>query len=79
MDYCLPRAADLPSFAVVFNEVPCTTNPLAVKGVGEAGTTGALPAVVNAVVDALAEFGVRHVDMPVTPERVWRAIRAASG
>ena len=79
MDYCLPRAADLPSFAVVFNEVPCTTNPLAVKGVGEAGTTGALPAVVNAVVDALAEFGVRHVDMPVTSERVWRAIRAASG
>ena len=74
MDYCLPRADDLPSFAVAFDEIPCATNPLGVKGVGEAGVTGALPAVVNAVVDALAEFGVRHVDMPVTAERVWRAI-----
>ena len=74
MDYCLPRADRLPSFAVAFDEVPCATNPLGVKGVGEAGITGALPAVVNAVVDTLAEFGVRHVDMPVTAERVWRAI-----
>ncbi|MFQ5958998.1 MAG: xanthine dehydrogenase family protein molybdopterin-binding subunit, partial [Alphaproteobacteria bacterium] len=72
MDYCLPRAADLPEFAVAFNEIPCTTNPLGVKGVGEAGVTGAPPAVVNAVVDALGEFGVRHIDMPLTPERVWR-------
>ncbi len=74
MDYCLPRADDLPSFSVNFNEIPCTTNVLGVKGVGEAGTTGALPAVVNAVVDALSAYGVRHVDMPLTPERVWRAI-----
>ena len=56
----------------------CTTNPLGVKGVGEAGTTGALAAVVNAVVDALAEYGVRHVDMPLTSEKVWRAIHGAS-
>ena len=64
---------------MAFNEVPCPTNPLGVKGVGEAGITGAPPAVVNAVVDALAEFGVRHIDMPLTPERVWRAIRAGQG
>ena len=74
IDYCLPRADDLPSFAVSFTEIPCTTNALGVKGVGEAGVTGALPAVVSAVVDALSEYGVRHVDMPLTPERVWRAI-----
>ncbi len=75
MDYCIPRAIDLPSFAVAFNEAPCTTNPLGVKGVGEAGVTGAPPAVVSAVVDALSEFGVRHIDMPLTAEKVWRAIR----
>ncbi|MCH7943734.1 MAG: molybdopterin-dependent oxidoreductase, partial [Proteobacteria bacterium] len=77
MDYCLPRADDLPSFAVSFDEIPCTTNALGVKGVGEAGVTGALPAVVNAVVDALSEYGLRHVDMPLTAERVWRAISSA--
>ncbi len=77
MDYCLPRADDLPNIAVAFNERPCTTNPLGVKGVGEAGTTGALAAVVNAGVDALAEYGVRHVDMPLTSEKVWRAIQTA--
>ncbi len=77
MDYCLPRADDLPNIAVAFNERPCTTNPLGVKGVGEAGTTGALAAVVNAVVDALGEYGVRHVDMPLTSEKVWRAIQTA--
>jgi carbon-monoxide dehydrogenase large subunit len=74
MDYCLPRADDLPSFAVQFDEIPCATNLLGVKGVGEAGVTGALPAVVNAVVDALTEYGVMHIDMPLKPERVWRAI-----
>ncbi len=77
MDYCLPRADDLPNIAAAFNEQPCATNPLGVKGVGEAGTTGALAAVVNAVVDALAEYGVRHVDMPLTSEKVWRAIQTA--
>ena len=76
IDYCLPRADDLPSFAVSFDEIPCTTNALGVKGVGEAGVTGALPAVVNAVVDALSEYGLRHIDMPLTAERVWRAICA---
>ena len=76
LDYCLPRADDLPSFAVSFDEIPCTTNALGVKGVGEAGVTGALPAVVNAVVDALSEYGLRHIDMPLNPERVWRAISA---
>lgn len=78
MDYCLPRADDLPSLAVSFDEIPCETNVLGVKGVGEAGVTGALPAVVNAVVDALSEYGVRHIDMPLTSERVWRAISDAS-
>lgn len=74
MDYCLPRASDFPSLDISFNEIPCTTNPLGVKGVGEAGTTGAMPALVSAAVDALAEYGVTHLDMPLTPERVWRAV-----
>ncbi len=74
-DYCMPHAADLPAFSVTFEGLPCVTNPLGVKGVGEAGVTGAPPAVVGAVVDALSEFGVRHIDMPLTPEKVWRAIR----
>jgi carbon-monoxide dehydrogenase large subunit len=77
MDYCLPRADDLPAFQVRFQEVPCTTNPLGVKGVGEAGTTGSMPAVVGAVVDALRGHGVTHLDMPLTPEKVWRALRGA--
>ena len=75
MDYCMPRAEDMPAFSVTFEGGPCTTNPLGAKGVGEAGVTGAPPAVVGAVVDALSEFGVRHIDMPLTPEKVWRAIR----
>jgi carbon-monoxide dehydrogenase large subunit len=74
MDYCLPRADDLPSFAVETNVTLCTHNPLGVKGCGEAGAIGAPPAVINAVVDALASLGVRHIDMPATPEKVWRAI-----
>ncbi|MDP6174528.1 MAG: molybdopterin-dependent oxidoreductase, partial [Rhodospirillales bacterium] len=79
MDYCLPRADDLPDFKAGFNEVEATTNPLGIKGAGEGGTTGAPPAVINAVVDALAEFGVRHVEMPATPEKIWRAMRDAKG
>ncbi|HLB80522.1 MAG TPA: xanthine dehydrogenase family protein molybdopterin-binding subunit [Dongiaceae bacterium] len=79
VDYRVPRAADLPSFAVATNEVPCRTNPMGIKGAGEAGAIGAPPAVINAIVDALAEFGVTHLDMPATPERVWRAIRDAVG
>jgi aerobic carbon-monoxide dehydrogenase large subunit len=77
MDYAMPRADDLPSFDVDSHEVPTQVNPLGAKGVGEAGTVGALPALLNAVSDALAPLGVRHLDMPVTPERVWRAIREA--
>jgi carbon-monoxide dehydrogenase large subunit len=75
MDYAMPRAADVPSFDVDAHEVPTQVNPLGAKGVGEAGTVGALPALLNAVNDALAPFGVRHLDMPVTPERVWQAIQ----
>ncbi|MHB1216787.1 MAG: xanthine dehydrogenase family protein molybdopterin-binding subunit [Alphaproteobacteria bacterium] len=77
MDYCMPRAGDLPNFDVGYNNVPCPTNPLGVKGCGEAGAIVAPSVVVNAIVDALAPLGVRHVDMPTTPERVWRAIQDA--
>jgi carbon-monoxide dehydrogenase large subunit len=77
MDYPLPRADDVPGFDVDSYEVPTRINPLGAKGVGEAGTVGALPAVVNAVNDALAPLGVRHLDMPVTAARIWRAIQEA--
>jgi carbon-monoxide dehydrogenase large subunit len=78
MDYAMPRADDVPFFEVDSHEVPTLVNPLGAKGVGEAGTVGALPALVNAVNDALAPLGVRHLDMPMTPERVWRAIQGAN-
>jgi carbon-monoxide dehydrogenase large subunit len=78
MDYAMPRADDVPGFEVDAHEVPTQVNPLGAKGVGEAGTVGALPALLNAVNDALAPLGVRHLDMPVTPERVWRAIADAT-
>jgi carbon-monoxide dehydrogenase large subunit len=74
MDYAMPRAHDFCAMKVESNPVPTKTNPLGVKGAGEAGCVGALPAVANAVVDALAEFGVRHIEMPATPERIWRAM-----
>jgi carbon-monoxide dehydrogenase large subunit len=74
-DYAMPHAHDLCDIEVDANPVPTKTNPLGVKGVGEAGCVGALPAVVNALVDALSEFGVRHIEMPATPERVWRAMQ----
>jgi len=77
MGYTMPRAADLPSFKLGTNITACTHNPLGVKGVGEVGSIGVPVAVVNAVVDALAELGIRHVDMPATPERVWRYIQEA--
>jgi aerobic carbon-monoxide dehydrogenase large subunit len=77
MDYAMPRADDVPSFEVDSYEVPTRVNPLGAKGVGEAGTVGALVALMNAVNDALAPLGVRHLDMPATAERVWRAIEAA--
>jgi carbon-monoxide dehydrogenase large subunit len=76
-DYCIARAEDLPAIEFAYNIVPCRTNPLGVKGAGEAGAIGAPPAVVNAVVDALNELGITHLDMPLTPERVWQAIHSA--
>jgi carbon-monoxide dehydrogenase large subunit len=76
MDYAIGRAADFPSFVTDIMEVPSPTNPLGVRGGGEGGTTPALAVMVNAIVDALSEYGVRHLDMPVTAERVWRAIQA---
>jgi carbon-monoxide dehydrogenase large subunit len=75
MDYAMPRADTLPSFRTALSEVPSASNPLGVRAGGEGGTTPALGAVINAVVDALSEFGVAHLDMPATPERIWRAIK----
>lgn len=77
MDYAMPRASDLPNITCKSNEVLTQGNPLGAKGAGEAGTVGALAAVVNAVVDALAPLGVDHLDMPITSESLWRAIRVA--
>jgi carbon-monoxide dehydrogenase large subunit len=73
-DYTLASAADLPSFEVASTETPTNLNPLGAKGIGEAATIGSTPAVQNAVIDALAHLGVRHIDLPCTPERVWRTI-----
>lgn len=77
MDYGMPRAGHLSHIEALFNEVPAKTNPLGVKGAGEAGATGAPPAIVSAVLDALKDYGIDHIDMPLTPERVWRAIQDA--
>ena len=74
MDYAMPRASDAPDFSIENHSVPCKTNRLGIKGCGEAGCAGALPSVMNAVVDALSELGVTHIDMPVTPEKVWRIL-----
>ncbi|WP_428484591.1 xanthine dehydrogenase family protein molybdopterin-binding subunit [Rhodopila sp.] len=77
MDYALPRANDIPGLGFQSHPVPARSNPLGVKGCGEAGCAGSLPAVMNAVVDALSAFGITHIDMPATPLRVWQAIQAA--
>jgi carbon-monoxide dehydrogenase large subunit len=77
MDYTMPRAGDQPDFSCGFNNVPCKTNALGVKGAGEAGSVGAPPAVINAIVDALRPLGVETIDMPATPKRVWETIEAA--
>jgi carbon-monoxide dehydrogenase large subunit len=77
MDYCMPRADNLPTFAVEQHTTLCTHNQLGVKGCGEVGAIGSPPAVINAVIDALKPYGVSHLDMPATPERVWRAIHSA--
>jgi len=73
----MPRADDLPSFVSELIEIPAKTNPLGVKGIGEAGTIAAPPTVVNAVLDALRETGVAHLDMPLTPARIWQAMQEA--
>jgi carbon-monoxide dehydrogenase large subunit len=79
MDYCVPRASDFPMIGFDTNNVPCKTNPMGFKGAGEAGAIGSPPAVINAIVDALSEFGITHIDMPATPLRVWEAIQRANG
>jgi carbon-monoxide dehydrogenase large subunit len=77
MDYTMPRATDFPDFRLGTVCTPCTHNPLGSKGCGEAGTIGSPPAVINALLDALAPLGVHDIDMPATPYRVWQAIQAA--
>jgi carbon-monoxide dehydrogenase large subunit len=77
LDYGMPRAGDFPQFVSAFVEIPATTNPLGVKGIGEAGTIAAPPTVVNAVLDALRDLGVEHLDMPLTPARIWQAANGA--
>jgi carbon-monoxide dehydrogenase large subunit len=77
MDYAIPKAEFFPNFEIARTETLSPVNPLGVKGAGETGTIASTPAVVNAVMDALAPLGIRHIDMPLTPERVWRAIRAS--
>jgi aerobic carbon-monoxide dehydrogenase large subunit len=76
-EYAIPSAAELPSFTTAHTETPSPTNDLGAKGIGESATVGSTPAMQNAVVDALSHLGIRHIDMPCTPERVWRAIRDA--
>jgi aerobic carbon-monoxide dehydrogenase large subunit len=76
MDYCMPRASDMPDIVMGWNHTRCLTNPLGIKGVGESGSTAAMPAVMNAVIDALAPYGAREIEMPVTAEKVWRVLEA---
>jgi carbon-monoxide dehydrogenase large subunit len=78
IDYALPRADDLPSYALGFNGTRCTTNPLGVKGCGEAGAVAAFPAVTSAILDALAPFGVTDLAGPATRERIWRAMKRSA-
>jgi carbon-monoxide dehydrogenase large subunit len=77
MDYAMPRASDLPSYITELSEVPSSTHPLGIRPAGEGGTVPALAVVINAVVDALWDFGVRHIEMPATPQKVWQAIQDA--
>jgi carbon-monoxide dehydrogenase large subunit len=77
MDYAMPRAHDAPMIDVAHHPIPTKSNPLGAKGCGEAGTSGGLPSVANAVIDALAEYGIRHIEMPMTPSRIWHAIQDA--
>ena len=75
MDYALPRASDLPNFHFASEPSPAQTNSLGVKGCGEAGCAGAMPSVINAIINALSEIGVSEIDMPATPQKIWRAIQ----
>ncbi|RTZ89131.1 MAG: xanthine dehydrogenase family protein molybdopterin-binding subunit, partial [SAR324 cluster bacterium] len=77
MDYCIPRADNMPFFETDHTVTPCPHNPLGVKGIGEAGTIGSTPAVVNAVIDALSDYGVKDLQMPLLPQRVWAAMQQA--
>jgi carbon-monoxide dehydrogenase large subunit len=77
MDYVMPRADMLPNFEIALEEVPCKTNPIGVKGIGESGTIGAPPVVINALIDALSPLGIDRIDMPATPGRMWQAIQGA--
>jgi len=77
MDYAMPRAHDAPMIVVTNRPVPTKTNPIGAKGCGEAGTSGGLPAVANAVIDALSDLGIRDLEMPMTPSRIWQAIQDA--
>jgi carbon-monoxide dehydrogenase large subunit len=80
MDYALPRAADAPSFTFETHNIPCVTNPLGVKGAGEAGSIGSCPAVMNAIAEGLwRDYKIEHIDMPATAERVWMAIEGVRG
>ncbi|MBN8909994.1 MAG: xanthine dehydrogenase family protein molybdopterin-binding subunit, partial [Rhodospirillales bacterium] len=78
MDYALPRASTVPNFEVIDHPTPATTNPLGAKGCGEAGCAGSLTSMMNAINDALSGYGIAHLDMPATPERVWQAIQGAN-
>jgi aerobic carbon-monoxide dehydrogenase large subunit len=78
MDYCMPRADNLPRMTVATHSTPCTHTPMGVKGCGEVGTIGSPAAVANAVVDALSHLGVNHVDMPASANRLWRIIKSSS-
>jgi carbon-monoxide dehydrogenase large subunit len=79
MDYLVPSAAEVPSITTDHTVTPSPTNPMGVKGVGEAGTIGAAPAVINAIVDALSHLGITDIEMPASPQRVWAAIQHARG
>jgi carbon-monoxide dehydrogenase large subunit len=77
MDYVMPRAGDIPQLTTGHHSVPCTTNPLGVKGAGESGVAGSLPSAMNAILDALAARGIEHFDLPASPQRVWEVLRGA--
>jgi carbon-monoxide dehydrogenase large subunit len=77
MDYAMPKADQLPMFETDRTVTPTPVNPIGVKGAGETGTIGSTPAIANAVLDALSPFGVTHIDMPLTPSRIWQAVKAA--